>query len=73
MLAYKENIKLESNKLVIELPDDFVGRELEISIIENSINNGNNEKIHNFKRMMKPYENEFMIEGNTFRRENIYD
>lgn len=73
MLAYKENIKIESNKLVIELPDNFVGKEFEISIVENHLNNSKDDKMNKFKRMMTPYENELLNNGSTFRREDIYD
>jgi len=73
MLAYKENIKLESNKLVIELPDNFIGKEFEISIVENHLNNSKDDKMSKFKRMMTPYENELLNNGSTYRREDIYD
>ncbi len=73
MLAYKENIKLESNKLVIELPDIFIGKEFEISIVENHLKNLKDDKMSKFKRMMTPYENELLNNGSTYRREDIYD
>lgn len=73
MLAYKENVKLDSNTLIIDLPDDFVGKELEVSVVENSLNYLSNDKISNYKLMMKPYENELLTNGSTFSREDIYD
>jgi len=71
MLAYKENIKLESNKLVIELPDSFAGNYVEVIVLEQNLYEINKNENGKFL-VNEPYK--FEIDPNwTFSREELYD
>ena len=71
MLAYKENRKLDSNKLVIELPESFVGNYVEVIVLQNNqIENNNSIK----KKWIESSPYYFDIDPKlTFSREEIYD
>ncbi len=71
MLAYKENIKLESNKLVIDLPEYFAGNYVEVIVLEQNYNKGVEKDKVKFL-VNEPYDFD-LNPASTFSRDEIYD
>jgi len=73
MLAYRNYIELESTNLTLTLPQQFVGKKLEIIINESESVNDAQSELENFMKIMKPFDVKLLDPNDTFRREDMYD
>lgn len=75
MLAYRNYIDLESTNLTLTLPQHFVGKKIEIIILENS-ENGKSKVKNNGKKPkleIKPHKVGLLDPNWVWSREDCYD
>jgi hypothetical protein len=77
MLAYRNYIDLETTVLNLILPSQFVGKKVEVIVLENNaqeriINEDDKQDIFS-KMMARTYDIELLNPSDTFRREDMYD